>query len=139
MKNRTAYTLIELLLAVAVIAPLLGLILLGTVKMAKPLPAFRPLDIFHGFDGVGILLVRDDESQSLQIAKVFPNSPAAAAKLSAGLVIQAVDGVPTRGKSISDCQILIHGKTGTSVRLELVNVQRHTTNIVELTRQKLTR
>ncbi|MDB6058120.1 MAG: beta-lactamase, partial [Verrucomicrobiales bacterium] len=88
--------------------------------------------------GIGAELNFDGPTHALKITKVFPNSPAAQAGLSVGLVVQKVNDVPTSGKSMTECLGLIRGKAGTTVRLELVSLERKTTNTVELIRQKYT-
>jgi C-terminal processing protease CtpA/Prc len=64
--------------------------------------------------------------------------PASEAGLSAGLILQKVDGIPTADKSTELCACYIRGQAGAKVRLELVNPERNKTNTVELTRQKFT-
>jgi CubicO group peptidase (beta-lactamase class C family) len=86
--------------------------------------------------GLGAALALNQETRQVWISKVYPKSPAAAAGLSAGLVIQKIDAVSTTGKSLPECLSLLRGKAGTKVRLELVNTEKNRTNVVELTRQK---
>jgi CubicO group peptidase (beta-lactamase class C family) len=86
--------------------------------------------------GLGAALALNEQTRQVWISKVYPKSPAAAAGLSAGLVIQRIDDVSTTGKSLPECLSLLRGKAGTKVRLELVNPERNRTNVVELTRQK---
>jgi len=87
--------------------------------------------------GVGIALDIDRETRTVRITKVIPNSPASLSGLSAGLIVQRIDDVPTAGKGLAECAALIRGASGTKVRLELVNPERKQTNIVELTRSKI--
>jgi C-terminal processing protease CtpA/Prc len=86
--------------------------------------------------GIGAALDLDQPAHTLRITKVIPNTPASHAGLSAGLIIQKIDGIPTTTRSLAECVNLIRGKAGTTVRLELINPEGHTTNTVELTRQK---
>jgi CubicO group peptidase (beta-lactamase class C family) len=88
--------------------------------------------------GIGVKLRFDPPTRTIRFETVFPNMPAAQAGLSAGLILQKVDGIPTAGKSTDLCACYIRGKAGTKVRLELVNAKRNETNTVELTRQKFT-
>ncbi|HSY19193.1 MAG TPA: serine hydrolase [Candidatus Acidoferrales bacterium] len=88
--------------------------------------------------GIGVKLELDPESRALQITGIVPNSPAAQAGLSAGLMVQKIDDVATTGKNPTLCAALIRGKAGTKVRLELMNPKRNETNTVELMRQKFT-
>jgi RNA polymerase sigma factor (sigma-70 family) len=85
--------------------------------------------------GIGVALNMDKQTSALRITQVVPNLPAAQAGLTAGIIIQKVDGVPIGGKSLQECVDLIHGAAGTKVRLELVDPSKNETNTVELTRQ----
>jgi carboxyl-terminal processing protease len=78
----------------------------------------------------------DKQTGMLRITKVFPNSPASRADLSAGFEVEAIDDIPTAGKSTASCIGLMRGALGTKVRLKLVNPERSETNLVELTRGK---
>ena len=80
--------------------------------------------------GVQSAIYRD----AFTIIHVLPDSPAAKAGLTPGLVIQKVDGVPTDGKSIDECVKLVRGAPGSKVKLTLVDRVRDTTNTVELVR-----
>jgi CubicO group peptidase (beta-lactamase class C family) len=86
--------------------------------------------------GIGIKLEFDHMARAFRISGIVPCSPASEAGLSAGLIVQKVDGLPTAGKSTDLCACYIRGKAGTKVRLELVNPERNETNTVELIRQK---
>jgi C-terminal processing protease CtpA/Prc len=74
------------------------------------------------------------DERVLLLKRVIPNSPAERAGLTDGLVIQRIGDVPTANKPVAECANLIRGKAGTTVRLEVIDAQRHTT--IELTRQK---
>ena len=86
--------------------------------------------------GIGAELAVDEGTRMLLLKRVIPNSPAARAGLTDGLVIQRIGEVPTANKTVTECANLIRGKAGTTVRLEVIDAQRHTTNTIELTRQK---
>jgi serine-type D-Ala-D-Ala carboxypeptidase/endopeptidase len=86
--------------------------------------------------GIGAALDLDQPMHILRITKIIPNSPASRAGLSAGLIIQKIDDVPTATKSLPECVNLIRGKAGTKVRLELVASNRSATNTIEITRAK---
>jgi len=86
--------------------------------------------------GIGTGLASDEKTRLLHITQILPKSPAAQAGLSAGLLIQRVNGIPVEGKSLDECMNLIRGPVGTKVRLEIINPAREQTNTVELTRQK---
>ncbi len=86
--------------------------------------------------GIGTGLEIDEKTRTLQITKIMPNSPASQAGLSAGLIVQKIDDLPTAGKSLAECASIICGPADTKVRLELVDSERKHTNTVELTRQR---
>ena len=94
------------------------------------------LTAVHEYVGSGVALGVDKQTSTVRITKVLPNTPASQAGLTAGLIVQKIDDIPTAGKSIESCASLIRGEAGTAVRLELVNPERLETNRVELTRQK---
>ena len=129
-----AFTLIELLIVVAVVFVCGGWALHEYAKLSAPLNTGPMPGYNGGFADVGIRVKKNEKSGAIQIAEVYSNSPAAAAKLSAGLIIEEINGTPTQGKSEVECQIRILGKAGTKIRLKLVNSDRNETNEVELTR-----
>jgi len=90
----------------------------------------------HEYIGSGIAMEVDKKTNKLRITRVFPKSPASRAGLSFGLVVEAIDDIPTSGKSTAACIGLMRGELDTKVRLKLVNSERNETNLVELTRQK---
>ena len=87
--------------------------------------------------GLGAALALNQQTHEVWITKVYSKSPAAEAGISAGTVIQKIDGVSTEGKSLLECLNLLRGNEGTKVRLELVSPERTRTNTVELVRHKL--
>jgi membrane protease YdiL (CAAX protease family) len=93
--------------------------------MTSPAPAH--------FTGVGVELGEKDHK--VIIAQALPNTPAAKAGLSHGLVIQKIDDKPTDGKSLEDCGNLVRGPAGSKVEFELVDTTNNKTNMVELTRE----
>jgi C-terminal processing protease CtpA/Prc len=56
--------------------------------------------------------------------------------MSAGLIIQEINGVATAGKSLAECIELSPGGVGAKVRMELVTLKGKQTNTVEVTKQK---
>ena len=86
--------------------------------------------------GIGIALARD-AAGAPQIARVFPNSPAAKASVSVGDAIRKIDDTETSGKTLDECVSMIRGPEGTSVRIEIVRSPAQTTLQLQLTRQKL--
>lgn len=114
----------------------LGWLLLEGVRLTPQIVAnlFPPSN--GELVGVGVKLDFDHEARAFRIGAVFPNTPASQAGLSAGLFVQKVDGVPTKGISDVLLPCLIRGKPGTIVRLALEDPKRSETNTVELIRQK---
>jgi S1-C subfamily serine protease len=86
--------------------------------------------------GLGFAYGLDKKTHTLLVTKVYPQSPASQAGLSAGLIIQKIDNVPTAGKTVAECAALLRANGAPKVRLELVNPERKRTNAVELTRGK---
>jgi serine-type D-Ala-D-Ala carboxypeptidase/endopeptidase len=86
--------------------------------------------------GTGIALDQDKQTGRLRIITVYPNTPASQAGLSAGLIIQKINDVPTLGKSLKECLDLSRGGSGTKVHLEIFNPDRKETNTVQMTNQK---
>ena len=86
--------------------------------------------------GLGFAFAVDKQTQTLRTTKIYSNSPAAKAGLSAGIIIQTIDGVPTVGKSTAECLTLLRANGNPKVRLELINPERKETNTVELARGK---
>ena len=89
------------------------------------------------FVGVGLMLGPGPGGQGVIVQHIVPNSPAAEAGITNGLIITKVDDVSLEGKYLADCVNLIRGPVGTTVRLELVTPDHGQTNTVELTRKKL--
>ena len=81
-------------------------------------------------------LLKYKQTHTLRVTKVFPKSPASQAGLSAGMIIQKIENVPTAGKSVAECQRLLRASSSPKVRLELINPERKESNSVEVTRGK---
>jgi S1-C subfamily serine protease len=77
----------------------------------------------------------ETQTNILRITKVFPESPASRAGLSAGMIIQKIEDVSTADKSVAECLSLLRAN-GPKVRLELIDGDHKTTNTVEITRGK---
>jgi len=84
--------------------------------------------------GIGAALAVDPITKAIWITKILPDSPAARAGLSAGLLIQKVGDVSVIGKTPEQCTALIRGQRGTTVRLELNDPKDQQTRTIELTR-----
>ena len=87
--------------------------------------------------GVGLVLRNDVGGHAYVVDQVVPNSPAAEAHITAGMIISKVDDVSIGDKSLADCANLVRGPAGTKVRLEMVLPDHSQTNTVELTRRLL--
>jgi C-terminal processing protease CtpA/Prc len=90
------------------------------------------------FVGVGLLLRNDSGEHAVVIDQVMPNTPAAEAHITGGMIVSKVDDVSLEGKPLADCVNLIRGPAGSTMRLELVTPDHSQTNTVELTRRKIT-
>src|SRR3989441_6689773 len=86
--------------------------------------------------GLGFAFDLDKKTHMLLVTKVYPQSPASQAGLAAGLIIQKIEKVPTAGKTVAECAVLLRANGSPKLRLELVNIERKETNTVELTRGK---
>ncbi len=86
--------------------------------------------------GAGFSFEADKQSGLLRITKVYPNSPAAVAGLSPGLIIRRINGVPMAGMSVADSLELMRGPLGTKEQLVLITPDGSRTNEVELNKGK---
>ncbi len=96
----------------------------------------KPKDDSEGFVGIGAQMEVVPEAQIVRITGVFPDSPAARAGLSAGVIVDKVDGVSVRGKSLEEVAKAIRGDAGTQVSLNLIDSGGVASTVV-LTRQKI--
>jgi C-terminal processing protease CtpA/Prc len=87
--------------------------------------------------GIGAQLISGGGTSGPRIHEIVPNSPAANAKLSTGLIVSKVDGIPTAGKRLDEVINLIRGPARTTVRLELTDPTDGKTSQVALPREKL--
>jgi serine-type D-Ala-D-Ala carboxypeptidase/endopeptidase len=86
--------------------------------------------------GIGIALEMVEAEGLPRITKVFAESPAGRAGLTAGMLIQKIDGASMKGKSLEDCVGRLGGAIDSKVRLELLDPEKNITSIEELVRQK---
>lgn len=70
------------------------------------------------YGGIGALVQKD--SNFIEIAEPYANSPAAKAGIIAGDKIISVDGIPLAGKSTDDVGKLLKGEPGTPVKLMIL-------------------
>ena len=87
------------------------------------------------FTGIGVVL--GVTNHAITIIKVLPNTPASKAGVSAGLIVQKIDGIVARDGHLKDCVDMLRGAVGTKVKLELVDTTQGKTNAVELTREEI--
>ncbi len=85
--------------------------------------------------GVGLVLAVHHEV--LTVVHVMTNTPASKAGLGPGLLVEKIDGAPTKGKLLKECIDKIRGPVGTKVKLQLADPANHKTNTVELTRENI--
>ena len=88
------------------------------------------------YGGIGVAFDFDPQSHAMRITNVVPNSAAARAALTTGLIVQKIDGTPTAEKTAAECIFMASGRVGTKVWLQLFKPELKQTNLVELTRQK---
>ena len=88
------------------------------------------------FTGSGVVLDTDKQTGFLRITKVFADSPASEAGLSAGLLVRKINEVATTGKSLAECVGLLRGEAGTRLRLDVIDPVRQEARTAELTRRK---
>jgi C-terminal processing protease CtpA/Prc len=77
----------------------------------------------------------DEKTHFVLIKGVVPDSPAARAGLSPGLVVESINGVSTAKKSAAECVFLTRGQVDRTVWLVLVNWGLNQTNTMELERK----
>jgi TPR repeat protein len=96
----------------------------------------RLKDPGDAFGGIGAQLAIDEESHKIKIVAIVPNGSASKAGLAAGLLVDTVDGVSTKGKILVEASMLIRGPVGTKVTLGLIDPKSGSKSTVELTREK---
>jgi carboxyl-terminal processing protease len=93
----------------------------------------RPVQ--QSITGIGVqLTVRN---HGLEIMGVVPDTPAAKAGLHRGLIIQQIDGTDIAGKPLAASVAMTRGLVGSKVKLEVVDTDKNTTNVVEFTREAI--
>ena len=107
--------------------------LIGPPEVSSPRERPLPSEIV----GIGAIVTSEPNTGALMIRGTMPNSPAAAAGLSGNLIIRKIDDATTEGMSIAECVKLLRGVAGTTVRLELLDVDANEVRTLELTRQKI--
>lgn len=87
--------------------------------------------------GIGAVLRSESRTGTVRIVDVLPDSPAFQAGLVSGLIIQKVDDSDLAGMKLSACVNLLRGPIGSKVRVEVVDPEAESTNVVELIRQRV--
>lgn len=123
---------------------LLGHAIRGMLRGLDPYSEFLDKEAFntlrHGAPageetaGIGVELGIDGRSEIAVIAPL-DGAPASFADLRPGDIVESVNGVPTKGLSLSEAIRLIRGKPGTSVSLSLRRPCEAKSVEVELTRE----
>lgn len=92
-------------------------------------------DIKGNFEGIGIYMIADDESNKVLIYYPIPDSPAEKAGIKAGDKIVSINGVEYTAKDLSEISEKIKGQSGTKVTLV---VDRNGENLTfTVTREKI--
>ncbi|SPE62214.1 putative Serine-type D-Ala-D-Ala carboxypeptidase [Verrucomicrobia bacterium] len=86
---------------------------------------------------IGFSFELERQTGVARITRVYPESPAAAAGLSPGLIIDRINGVPVAGKSMADSMELMRGPVGTRVELVLITPDGSRSNMVELIKSEI--
>lgn len=81
------------------------------------------------FVGVGLKMIRDEDSREFVITRVFPGSPAEKAGIPKGFVLKRVDGHEAKTNTIGKLSKLLMGPEGTTVHLIFADTNGDTTNI----------
>lgn len=87
--------------------------------------------------GIGAMLKADRETQTIRIMNLVPDSPAAKAGLTAGLILSKVNGEEMEGVRLEECIERVRGPAGSTVRVEVIDPETKTTNSVDITRERL--
>lgn len=108
-----------------------------TILQRLPLTDERKHLFARELVGIGVALEISAEPPALRITRVIPESPAALAGLTEGMIIVTIDEVSTAGKRLDECVELIRGPVGAKLQLECLNSKDQKISSVELTRQRL--
>jgi CubicO group peptidase (beta-lactamase class C family) len=108
------------------------------ILQRAPLEHLDPANMqaIHLICGTGIIIELDKKTKALLANGARPGSPAVALNLALGTIIESIDGVPTRGKSLEDCAKMLVGEPGTSVQLALKAPNAPESRTIKLTREK---
>jgi CubicO group peptidase (beta-lactamase class C family) len=107
-----------------------------TILQGMPLSRENVTYLVREIVGTGVALEADKQTGLLRITSVYPKSPAAQAGLSAGHLIRKINDTSVENRPLQECLGMLRGEAGTRLRFEIINVERKTTNTIEVTRQK---
>lgn len=107
-----------------------------TILQEMPLSQENITFLIREVVGIGMALDIDAATGDLRITRIYPKSPAGKAGVSAGLVIQEINGVSVVKKSLKECLGMIGGPEGEAVKFQLLNVESNESKTIELTRSK---
>jgi len=107
-----------------------------TILQGLPLSRESGMEMVREIVGLGVAFDLDPQTRAARVTKVYPGSPAALNRLANGDLIREIDGVPTAGKTVTECLALLRADGRPSVRLEIVGTTNHTTNLVTIARGK---
>jgi D-alanyl-D-alanine-carboxypeptidase/D-alanyl-D-alanine-endopeptidase len=94
------------------------------------------MQAIHQLSGTGIIIELDKKSKALLANGARPGSPAVRLNIPTGTIIQSIDGVPTKGKSLEQCGAMLVGEAGTSVQLALKEPNVEELRTIKVTREK---
>ena len=133
MNKRTAVA-ITVCIAILMVAGVLWFVF-QPPKQVSHRPPRRTTDAAPGptdLVGVGLVLGNGPGGHTVIIQQVVPNTPAAEAHITGGMIISKVDDVSLEGKPLAGCVSLIRGPAGTTVRLELITPDHTQTNTLDI-------
>ena len=85
--------------------------------------------------GVGLYLGRNQKTHKFEVRRVFPDSPAAQAGITPGLILNKVGEVDAESRNIKDLSKLLTGPVGSTVHLEMLDTNGTATEL-DIVRQK---
>jgi len=128
--KRVAWIVLTIFVAAAIVGGMYWF------KSTRPKPVIaKPLATV----GVGLYMMRDDETGKFKITRVFQNSPADKAGIVPGFFLDKVDGHVAFTNNIRQLSKLLMGPIGSKVTLELSDTNGQVTQVDVLRAQFLNR
>ena len=78
------------------------------------------IDTSGELTGVGIQIIKDEETDQLKIVSSIEGTPASSAGLQSNDIIISIDDISTTDMDIDEAVSLIRGQTGTNVELGIL-------------------